>query len=410
MNSKIGGISLIWLSSISVSVASLIFQVILTNYLSVNDYGRIASGLSAITIISALATLGLNDYLIREYSKCNSISQNNLNGIYALTYITFIAISVILAILYYIIDAELIHDIILLSPLVLMNSLFLLNNSKYVVLGSHKKIATLQLINPSLKLLVVLGLFLFSQHDLMTTLSALLLIGMIGIVVQKIIGNKISSLELTQNPELTLTYLSMSKKSFPFTIATFCHLIYFQSDVIIIREVMGAYFSGIYNVAFLIITFSYTIPAVVYQKVLLPKIYSWVSQGNLAEIRKYNKTLIWNVVFGATTALLVYFLCEPAIVVFFGVDYIESVNIVRLLVIAIPLRFLSTAIGPFLLIEDMISKKILAMSSVAVFNVVLNINFIPVYGMYGAAVTTILSELILLLMYFYLSKKVSNES
>ena len=50
-------------------------------------------------------------------------------------------------------------------------------------------------------------------------------------------------------------------------------------------------------------------------------------------------------------------------------------------------------------------KKVKYMGIVALLNIILNIILIPVHGAIGAAITTVFSDIVLLLLYYTASKK-----
>lgn len=63
------------------------------------------------------------------------------------------------------------------------------------------------------------------------------------------------------------------KNAWPFGLAGIFHLIYFQSDIILLEYLTGAESTGIYNVAFVVMVAVYLLPSVIYQKFMLPKLH-----------------------------------------------------------------------------------------------------------------------------------------
>src|SRR3546814_17598760 len=64
-------------------------------------------------------------------------------------------------------------------------------------------------------------------------------------------------------------------EAWPFGAAGIFHLIYFQSNIILLKYIRGDEAEGVYNVAFVIMSAVYLIPSVIYQKFPLPKIHLW---------------------------------------------------------------------------------------------------------------------------------------
>ena len=71
------------------------------------------------------------------------------------------------------------------------------------------------------------------------------------------------------------------------------------------------------------------------------------------------------------------------------------------------MRFVSSSFGGVLATSDFIKAKIAIMGGAALFNIVLNAVFIPVYGGPGAAVVTVVTEFLVLIAFFaFLQKRV----
>ena len=105
-------------------------------------------------------------------------------------------------------------------------------------------------------------------------------------------------------------------------------------------------------------------------------------------------------------ALISIFILSPVMIpIFFGEQYQETVYLLRILALSLPLLFIASSVGATLVTQDHMKKKVKIMGGVALLNIVLNIIMIPVYGSVGAAIATVLSNLILLLGFFYVAQK-----
>ena len=84
---------------------------------------------------------------------------------------------------------------------------------------------------------------------------------------------------------------------------------------------------------------------------------------------------------------------------FFGSRYADSGRILLILSISVPIRFLSTNVGSTLVTGEHMRRKNLYQGMGALFNILLNLLFIPTLGFYGAALSAVLTEFMLLFMY-----------
>jgi O-antigen/teichoic acid export membrane protein len=91
----------------------------------------------------------------------------------------------------------------------------------------------------------------------------------------------------------------------------------------------------------------------------------------------------------------------------FGENYQESVAVILILCVSIPIRFVATSVGGVLVTRDLMRHKVWYHGFTALLNILLNILLIPKYSFYGAAASTVISEIFLLIIYLYaVNKKV----
>ena len=194
-------------------------------------------------------------------------------------------------------------------------------------------------------------------------------------------------------------------EAWPFGAGGVFYLIYFQSAVVLLGYLSGAEASGIYNVAFVIMTAVYLFPSVLYQKFLLPKIHRWAN-SDLALLAKSFRHGNFSMATLGVLAMLVIWLCSSwGIPLLFGTDFEEAVLVLNILAIAAPFRFLATSVGSVLVTKNNMRRKVGYMGGVALFNFGINVVMIPLYGVVGAAISTVFSDALLLALYSYSAQK-----
>ena len=195
------------------------------------------------------------------------------------------------------------------------------------------------------------------------------------------------------------------QNAWPFGLAAFFHLIYFQSDIILIKYIVGDSQAGIYNVAFTIMVAVYLFPSVLYQKFLLPKLHRWANHDKDKFYDVYRKGNIAMLVLGLIAMLLVWLLSTWAIPFLFGNEYYDSILILNILALSSPIIFVAFSAGATLVTQEHMKLKVKFMGAVALINLALNFIFIPMYGAVGAAVSTVVSNFILLVIYYQGAQK-----
>ncbi|GAB6905558.1 Membrane protein involved in the export of O-antigen and teichoic acid [Desulfosarcina cetonica] len=194
-------------------------------------------------------------------------------------------------------------------------------------------------------------------------------------------------------------------EAWPFAIAGFSFLIYFQSDLILLRWMRGAEAAGQYNAAYTIMVAVYMLPSVVYQKYLLPKQHRWAEHDRERFITVYRFGCGVMLITGLIVMAVLLASSLWAVPLVFGNAYFIAGRILLLLSICVPVHFLATSVGGTLVTQNHMRHKVRYMGIAAVVNIILNILLIPVFSYYGAAAATVVSETLILAIYLVAVKK-----
>lgn len=186
---------------------------------------------------------------------------------------------------------------------------------------------------------------------------------------------------------------SMLNSAWPMVITAVAALIYMRIDQVMIRNMLGLYEVGIYSAAVKIYE-SWIIFPYVLTISLLPLIVR-LKQGSEG---KYNlritqlfSFLIWLSIFAAVVVTL---FSEYMMVLAFGEAYRESASVVNIVMWTAVFASIGSVSARYLNVERMERKIAFRTLVAAVFNVGFNYLLIPLYGINGAAVATLLSNFI----------------
>lgn len=201
------------------------------------------------------------------------------------------------------------------------------------------------------------------------------------------------------------TMLDVFQEAWPFAIAGFSFLIYFQSDLILLKWMQGAEAAGQYNAAYTIMVAVYMLPGVVYQKYLLSKQHRWAEHDRERFIAVYRFGCGVMLTSGLIVMAVLLASSSWAVPIVFGDAYNEAGRILLLLSICVPVHFLATSVGGTLVTHDHMRHKVRYMGIAALANVILNLFLIPAFSYYGAAAATVISEGLILAIYLVAVKK-----
>jgi O-antigen/teichoic acid export membrane protein len=84
----------------------------------------------------------------------------------------------------------------------------------------------------------------------------------------------------------------------------------------------------------------------------------------------------------------------------FGARYSEAVPVLMVLAISIPIRFVQHAYASAFYSKEHMWRKVAYMGISAAISVILSITLTPIFGLPGAALSSVASELSLLLLFF----------
>ena len=203
----------------------------------------------------------------------------------------------------------------------------------------------------------------------------------------------------------TVRVSDVARQTWFFALTSLFYLVYFQSPIILLKYLASDQAAGIYNVAVTIMAAVYLLPAAIYQQYLLPKFHRWANYNRSRFLEVYRAGNGGMLLLGVFASGAILLLTPWVIPLLFGKVYQEAVSLLAILALCAPVRFLAISIGATFVTQEHMKLKVLYMGMAAVINVLLNILTIPVYGAQGAAVSTLFSEIILLILFLLAVRK-----
>ena len=181
------------------------------------------------------------------------------------------------------------------------------------------------------------------------------------------------------------------KNSWPLIISGFVIMIYMRIDQIMIKDMLGEKELGIYSAAVRICEVWFVIPIIITSS-LFPSV---VNAKKVSESLYYSRIQhLYSFMFflSFSIALLMTFLSDWMIVLLYGEPYREAGQVLMINIWAGVFVFWGVASSKWFLSEGL--QKFLTINTVigAIVNVILNFILIPKYGIFGAAIATVISQ------------------
>lgn len=416
-------VSFLWVGSISSAACGFFTQVILANNLDPSSYGVFSSAVASTALLLPLGGFGIAQCWLKAFGE---------EGISAMRWLPasflFLGISVFFVLFLLIAWALFgVHDkssadaLFILSFCVFSQPAIELVAAK-LQLEERYLILTVWQIIPNLARLILILIMIYCSTVIVDIKSASyiylivsLFLFVIGIfVLQRMFKGKFCLKGHSKyNPQNIAVGLSKPNliqvitQSWPSGLAGLFYLIYFQSNIVIIRYMIGAEAAGTYNVAFTLLIAVYLLPAVIYQKYLASKIHRWANHDKYKFLQSYTEGNRLMLTTGLIVMILILLFASKFVGIFFGNKYQAAVLIIQILAFAIPLRFISSNAGSVLSIKDHEKYKTYIMGLIAVINLFMNFILIKILGLIGAAFSAVITEfLILFLFKIYIKKTI----
>jgi len=183
------------------------------------------------------------------------------------------------------------------------------------------------------------------------------------------------------------------KDSWPLIFAAIVVSIYMRIDQIMIKEMLGEYEVGIYSAAVRLSEAFYFIPMLITAS-LFPAILNAKNRSEELYKERLQRLYTFMVWFAIAIALPMTFLSDWLILLLFGEAYQDAGRVLMIHVWAAIFVFLGVAFAKYLLAENLTKIAFQRTLIGAVSNVFLNLWLIPIYGVAGAAIATLLAQFI----------------
>jgi O-antigen/teichoic acid export membrane protein len=198
--------------------------------------------------------------------------------------------------------------------------------------------------------------------------------------------------------------IEMLKLGLPYGIAVIFLYIYFQIDMVMLALMRSPLEVGIYSAAYRLIAILLLIPGIV-TSVLYPILF----QLGVESKEKHQETIekIFKVLsaVGIPGSVLLFVLANPLLTWLYDNRFPQSIPIMMLLSWFFALECLSFSLGDVLTTTNRQWTRAKIQGGAALLNIAINLYAIPRYGIYGASVATLITELYVFIMYYWIVRR-----
>lgn len=396
-------LSWLFISQIIAAICGFIWTLLIARYLGVNDYGILGFATSFTGILIILNDMGIGTHIIRHISTDYDSTKKYLGNGIALKSIFSIAnfgLSLIILIIMRC-DPITIAVTLLFTIENIIKAFYGLFTGTFQAYeeGKYQGISNTIM---NLLLLAFILLVIFTDKGLFGITFAYILANLIALIcLYYYLQKHIIKPKIEFDKEFCKKIVIAA---IPFALSSLLYTIYYSIDVVMLSKLVGNYATGIYNATYKLISVL-TLFYSVYIAVIFPVMSKLFKNDKKILIVSFEKSAKYLTLITIPLAIATMFYSTDIITLFYGHEYDAASSPLSILIWTVCLLFINGAAATLLNAshEEVAVTKVNAIA--AIFNILLNFYMIPHYTYNGAAITTVLSDLLILCIYLYLMNK-----
>lgn len=397
--------SWLMISQIVASVFSFIWTILITRYLGPSEYGIYGSAVSFTGLITFILDFGIAAYIVRSVSTDFDKEEYYLGNAFSLT--------IFLAALYFFVVLIFLQVLGWNNYMTIICLLFAFENIivkfsgiftiSYQVHEEMKYNAIASIISTISSFILIL-IVLFGSFKLPGIALAFILANFLALCYSAYIGCK-----YFVKPKFSFSpsfYKTLLLGGLPFAITGIFYNVYYSIDIVMITQFVNTYDAGLYNAAYKLITVL-TLFYTIYSSAIYPvmtKLFKDSAELLSISFVKSMKYLL------LVTIPIAVFTCfySVEIINIYGSEFSGAGTVLNILIWTVCFLFVNGAASLVLnaSYEEYSVTKIFGIA--ALFNICLNLFLIPHFSLYGAAIATVLSEILIFVLEMYTLKKINQ--
>jgi O-antigen/teichoic acid export membrane protein len=375
---------------------TLIAFAYLARAITPDGFGIIGYASSIIAYFTMFVGLGFDTVGAREIAQDKLNFKKYVDSIITIrTILSVIAIIILFLFTYFLNKPITVKYVILITGINILSNAFLLNWF-YIGIEKMEIIAVRQVISSILNLI---GIILLVRDFSDTLIASLILAATMAINTAWMLIYYCKNQGLIKFTIDWPLWKSLFKSSIFIGLTFFIVIIYNNLNMTMLGFMRPFSETGIYNAAYKVILIA-ILPASIIQNSFFPNLSRLESiEERLRYTKKYSMLIFLS---GTFISFSFFVFANNIIPIVYGNKYNQSIDILRILMITCILMHLSVSYSSALIAWKKEKEVMVAIALGGIVNVILNFLLIPKYGVYGAAISTISCEFVVIIGVGYL--------
>jgi PST family polysaccharide transporter len=379
----------------------LIVGIVVARYLGPELFGKWNYAIAFISLVSALATLGLDQIIVKHLLHEDQDEFVLLGTAFCLRLFGSL-MSTLIVVLYFLFFKNDIQ-LLIIATLTVLNLWFqtfdVIDLKNQSVLQSKKTVIVKNgafIITSILRILFVYYNYSLISFALLALIECVL--AAVGLIAYYGFSNLVKW-------SFDFNYCRiLLKQSWPLILSGIVIMMYMRLDQIMIGEILGEKSTGLYSVSTRFTELCYFIPSI-FVTSFFPNLIQKFKEGRY---EYYNSCLkLFKLLFGISLTIAIFFTFFGDFLISFlyGKQFFGAINTLKISIFTGIFVFWGVAAGNMLVIENLNKHNLTKSIQGLVLNITLNLVLIPKYGINGAAFATLISQFYASYLYYFFFKK-----
>jgi len=397
------------------TLISLVLIAALTRYLGVSGYGSYTTIFAYIQFFAVLADFGFFWFFLREISKPEADIDKITGNV--LTFRTLIAIGIFAVAFFVGLFIPQYHDIRYGIGIIAGASFWMALNGTYVGIFQSKLRMDKAALTDILGRLAILGI-VFYQIKIGTNLTGILWAYFFGNFLNFTINAWLGRMYVKIRPGFDIGYWKhIFRECLPISIVSILSIIYFKIDTVILSLLKTPIDVGIYGPPYKVLEILILYPGIFMGNVFPIFVRYFYSKDERFK-SAYQRSFDFLLISAVPIVIGVIFTANRIIEIIAGKEFVQahtippvlgmpatSATVLQILIIAVGISFISHIFGYMVIAIGKQTKLIWPNAILVIFNVALNLVLIPKISYIGAAIVTVLTEILVVASYYFVMRR-----
>jgi len=394
-----------WLTSSQVIAGTLsaILAILIARHLGVEGFGKFSFAFSFVVIFSVFTDFGLITLTTRELARNGLMVKKYIDNIIIIKFILgLLTLGIIILALNFLNKTAEVKLLIFWAGIWMIIQSFPHFFQSIFRAFEQMEYEAISKIAYSLTSFIIVFYIINTSLGLKFLIQGYVFSALVGLIITIFLIRK-RFVKFKSEVDL-LFWKNLFREAWPFAIFTIFAGVYFQISTVILSILDTDSAVGLYSIAFNSVIIFFVLPDIVSGSVLPTLSKLFVKKNLLKELSK--KLIILMLCIGLILAIVLFFGAPFFIKLIYGKEFAGATLAFQIMVWVLPLRFMNYLFAVFLIAANLQKKRLNAAIICALFNILMNLILIPAFSFEGAAVATLLTEIILFLLYFIFYKNV----